>query len=1012
MLFYKEHELIKIDNKKGGKNKSDVDGFYKDSQGREFFIKKPKDQKELFTELFAGLLLKEFMSRGLIDETYFSSLICADLIKFADGSYGLIQPKIAFTELYKIIGTGDRKGSDRDPLTEMLAGPSYYPALTQQGQYFGLSISLMFSLLLGDYSVHSGNVVILKPPSRQNGNESLDKEEKDIPFVKQFGRIDWGAAFRYFAHPENNKDILNPYEYQGLFNFKWFTKGYIANYKNVVGLFSAIADKASDLQSRLTASDNILKDIVNSAFSKIPADLLSQSTKDELASYLAIPDFAQINFGHSDEYKDVAEIFSGILDSRLDMIAGIKERISANKEDLSQQSVYQSVILTSAPITSTVLTTEPNIPFPDQLTFWLSLFNENKPLDLTKLNLTDLAGKFNLYIDLLSHQAEIFNLWQHEPHSNINIFARYYKGEAQAMLGNAFVAQYRESTILSRLFSLNLESAATSRFAPYQIPIVEYKKENPDSLWLFIETVLNRGYDVITYLNVLKKTQGLKDKNLNNPELIKEKFLPLKRALGQFAQASMMLNEQLEGSSIKLNPDNQPRFESSFFYPISDKELSLMNGDQLVTICLEELNATKPSNLVGRLIKRDDVWQKIESAYVEGNFSDRVDNPQGKMKSLRQWRQAFLEFQLQKNNFDKAEKLDKTEVVFELLTLGYEELPDFLQKDEEISDAFNQRKELLNSWQLYLNTEERFLKANLVKDRVTTYSDLTRVFNELPIRLQETYQIKQQNYQKQVEDEIKESNYMQCFAEFNKQTTVAESYAMFLHLKKFFAELPSAIKTKYQAGFYAIQITRAYHKELLENKVITGHEPIGKINIVLQLAHLYPACNETIFSDSIFWQAIKLSEKEAFTAEIAHDLLVLKTFYQTKYKPENDKIFGKEYNQSVKEFYKEALNIRLSSLSIPQQVQAITDKAHSLFQPRHSTRRLLADALMIVGILFAGLGLAIMARRYSKNKPIFFSQAITKREDELRKEWLIKNPLEEKKDEACLFTLPTISIQA
>ncbi|MGQ3887936.1 hypothetical protein ACQUW5_02745 [Legionella sp. CNM-1927-20] len=63
MVFYKENELIKIADKRGGENKSDVDGFYKDRQGQEFFIKKPKDEKELFTALFAGLL-KEFIYRG------------------------------------------------------------------------------------------------------------------------------------------------------------------------------------------------------------------------------------------------------------------------------------------------------------------------------------------------------------------------------------------------------------------------------------------------------------------------------------------------------------------------------------------------------------------------------------------------------------------------------------------------------------------------------------------------------------------------------------------------------------------------------------------------------------------------------------------------------------------------------------------------------------------------------------------------------------------------------------
>ncbi len=187
-IYYKDKLLTKFKDKKGGKTHGEVDGFYRDPDGNEFFIKKPQDLKELFTELFAGLLLKEFITRELIDEIYHDSFICADLIQFDDKSYGLIQPKIVFKELFKIIGTGYRDGSDRDPLWEMFCGPQYYLLLTQLRQYFGLAIILMFSLLLGDNSVHSGNVVCLEVIAALA-----------IDFI-QFARIDWGAAFRYFGH--------------------------------------------------------------------------------------------------------------------------------------------------------------------------------------------------------------------------------------------------------------------------------------------------------------------------------------------------------------------------------------------------------------------------------------------------------------------------------------------------------------------------------------------------------------------------------------------------------------------------------------------------------------------------------------------------------------------------------------------------------------------------------------------------------------------------------------------
>lgn len=39
MLTYQGKEIVRFKEKTGGKNKSDVDGFYKDSDGRKFFIK-------------------------------------------------------------------------------------------------------------------------------------------------------------------------------------------------------------------------------------------------------------------------------------------------------------------------------------------------------------------------------------------------------------------------------------------------------------------------------------------------------------------------------------------------------------------------------------------------------------------------------------------------------------------------------------------------------------------------------------------------------------------------------------------------------------------------------------------------------------------------------------------------------------------------------------------------------------------------------------------------------------
>lgn len=206
------------------------------------------------------------MKRGLIDESYFPSLICADVIQFEDKSYGLIQPLVSFDELHKVIGTSSGDGKDRNTIKETFFGPGYYAGITKQNKYFGLSMALMFSLLFGAHSVHSGNIVVL------NGEE----KEK----CKQFGRIDWGDAFRYFAHPNNNDNLLYAYENRGWFNYKSLTKDYFLNYKKINGLFPAMAEKARQLQSKL--NPKLLVEIITSALKNIPADLIEEKPKSNL----------------------------------------------------------------------------------------------------------------------------------------------------------------------------------------------------------------------------------------------------------------------------------------------------------------------------------------------------------------------------------------------------------------------------------------------------------------------------------------------------------------------------------------------------------------------------------------------------------------------------------------------------------------------------------------------------------------------------------------------------------
>lgn len=800
MPIYDGKQLTKFKDKNGGKNHSDVDGFYRDTDGAQFFIKKPVDHKELFTELFAGLLLQEFKERGLIDQIYHPSLICADWIRLDDGSYGLIQPMVAFTELYKIIGTGYRDGSDRNPFTEMLAGPSYYPMLTQKGQYFGLSIALMFSLLLGDYSSHSGNVVCLEKDSKS--------ELKQI--ITQFARIDWGAAFRYFAYPQNNEDILNPYEYQGWLNLKGLTKGYIQNYRNISGLFPSIANKATSLKAKEVNKD-LLMDIVTSALKKIPADLLDHKTQDELAAYMCLPSFKEVRFGENAPAQLFAEEFAKVLNLRLEKIAALEELAPA-----PDAIMYQSVIVANKP-DSVTLIVDPDISFPKLLQNWQEMMlSGQRTFDFSQIDLVELAKQFNYYVELLAHQAEAFNLWQHQDEINENRLAPHYKGHKKIELGDAFVAQYRESTILRRLYTMDPETMGTYRFRPYEESAVLFGKENPTSwktlkktlstvlsdknsdkkkhanfYWKIMEDTLTAGYTVINTVQQLQKIQRLGDSQLVQ-ELVDQEF---KVRLQSFQTTQAALLESLDTAP---KTDRTVDFESHFFYSIDDKALFAMNGDQLATISLEELNATHPSSLITRIITNDKLWERMDNSFktqVE-EFRRRKDNALNKIATLRLWQNEFKQFVALSETFKQTKSLQDKEILVNQMRGIFKNLPQCLQT--ELAETMDCTEATFAEWEkpniAYIGALKLCEKE---ADNPMIIGQLEQAFLALPEELKLEHQ---SSYIGALS-----TAYQFSLNAIRKAPTLEEKSVAFLTFAKIFTLLPPTLHEAYEQEFAGIQ---------------------------------------------------------------------------------------------------------------------------------------------------------------------------------------------------------------
>ncbi len=604
MITYKGSGLKRYKEKTGGKNKSDIDGFYENAEHERFFIKKPHDQSELFAELFAGLLLKEFMNYKLVDKIHHPSLICADVIRFEDGSYGLIQPVVSFDPLHKIIGTSYADGKDRDPTKEALMGPSYYPLLTKQGQSFGLSTALMFSLLLGAHSVHSGNIVVLK------NNEQTTS--------KQFGRIDWGDAFRNFAHKENNNEILYAYENRGTFNLKKLTKDYFLNYKKIKGLFPAIANQAKKLQGN-NLDEELMHHMVLAALKNIPSDLIQQTTKDKLAEYMAMSSFKEVTFGAKVNFEPFATDLARLLCLRLGKICELKDL----QEQLPNENLYAS-ILAYKPIVLRVESPD----FVTVLKKWNSTVESLIPIDLSELNFSSLVHSFNQFVEEVATQSESSNLWAYSRANHYNIFTPHDFSSSKQEEGNAFVAQYKESMVLRQLFLMDIQKFKVEGLKAFEQAIQTYVKANPNSDWVKLCALLDVGQKIIFILDSINKA-----KSFGADDAVNSMMIEFKTSLEHFQIIYKEVVELFKNAPPPLVSDTNP----SPFYPMDDWQLHNLSGDELATIGLEEF-CYKPSLLIDRIIKSDTLWFRMEEAFQSKVFDLRPDNPALKIAKIRELR--------------------------------------------------------------------------------------------------------------------------------------------------------------------------------------------------------------------------------------------------------------------------------------------------------------------------------------------------------------------------------------
>lgn len=581
--------------------------------------------------------------------------------------------------------------------------------------------------------------------------------------------------------------------------------------------------------------------------------------------------------------------------------------------------------------------------FPTLIVAFDKYFKTTKISDF-KYDALPLVEAFNHYLSILAHQVEVTNLWEHDAKSNVNQLTMYQiNPTTNTQSGYAYVPQYRESTILRHLFTIDTATIGTSRFVPYETAWELSKPQNKTTQLL--ESLCMNASMVIKQI---KTIQNLISEHENEAAAFAGESLSnfIKNYQNDHAKLIDLLNkEELQAQDS----------DSKFFYAISDSELEKMSNDQLVTICFEELNDVEVSPLLFRIIKNDGLWKHIADV-LNNNFSDfakRQDAPQDKKAKLQKIRQEFESFFKAQAAFDQPltivnpENLALKKAQFDDLKKIYDKFPPDFKKYVE---ADLEKRVLAKAF--YLACEEYESHATVSAKKGATQT-LTKTAQMLSDRVD---------------------------------------------IQSICGTLLDADKTLQQLSDKNVV---AEDTPITEVKTTLQKLNTGLKDLKLPLKEKFM---EQALQCKTLWQAISTTEKTAFSTEIIEDLLQIKTFCDSKLLLNQEKHFGGDYSQSIEQFYCDAVDIRLSSSPVQAQAQDIVNAAKKEFDHRHSTRRLVADVCMMVSVLFAGLGLVLGVGRVLAGKTFFFSAMPTDRNADL--ESLINKP-ESEEEMTRVFAAPS-----
>lgn len=378
---------------------------------------------------------------------------------------------------------------------------------------------------------------------------------------------------------------------------------------------------------------------------------------------------------------------------------------------------------------------EINRPLPEQFAALKLLVDEKVEFDFSTLDITVLQEQFNAYVETLAEQMEAFNLLNHEK-ANQNILVAH-AGLIDS--GNAFLAQYRESTLLRRKYCLS-PKGETRPIVSYTQPSQAYREKNPGSIWDQVCQVLDTGSQIVATLRCLQENDP------RNTMLYQTCMSDLKNHLQNFENCKTALSNSLEGQA-KLGAENN--FESKLFYPFTEDDLKKLSGNQLLILCFEEINTSKPSSIIVDICNNTELWDKMTESYRPESFISLVDKSDEKYALLEKWHSLAEQFHLIKEYFNKEQEIATKKDLFLKLQSFFNVLPDFFQKKENDSlESAKQQLSLLHEdyekkETAYQEALEIFSQARDLLSKENSFAALTCNYNALPEKkepLRHTYQ--------------------------------------------------------------------------------------------------------------------------------------------------------------------------------------------------------------------------------------------------------------------------------